>query len=463
MIGKCCLRTLVLRLAVIMLACTAAVAQTLLSLGTPADSTAAGPNASATAAPPAGAPGQPVAITFQDALQLARANNAQFVAATTDRRLAAEDRLQARAALLPGVNSTTSYLYTEGNGTPSGRFIANNGVHEYLAQGNAHQVVGVGPVADYRRATAALALAKAKTEVAARGLVVTVVENYYGLVVAQRKQANAQAAGDEARHFLQLSQQLEKGGEVAHSDVIKAQLQANERQRDVDEAQLAREKAKLALAVVVFPNFTQDFTVVDDLRFAPPLPEFPEVQKLAERNNADLRAAAAALQVANHEVTVARSGHLPTLTLDYWYGVDANHFAVRTDGVRNLGYAAAATLSLPVFSWGATESKVKQAELRRTLARVELSQAQREAVANLNAFYAEANTARTALDLLRNSADLAAESLRLTTLRYQGGEATALEVVDAQNALQQAHNAYDDGEARYRIAIANLQTLTGNF
>jgi outer membrane protein TolC len=48
-------------------------------------------------------------------------------------------------------------------------------------------------------------------------------------------------------------------------------------------------------------------------------------------------------------------------------------------------------------------------------------------------------------------------------LRYQGGEATALEVVDAQNTLVMARNNYDDGEARYRLAIANLQTVTGTF
>ena len=59
--------------------------------------------------------------------------------------------------------------------------------------------------------------------------------------------------------------------------------------------------------------------------------------------------------------------------------------------------------------------------------------------------------------------DLSAESLRLTRLRYQAGEATALEVVDAQTTLVQARNAYDDGLVRYRLAMANLQTLTGVF
>ncbi len=408
-------------------------------------------------------PDQPVVITLHDALQRAKANSAQFQAAVAGRALAGEDRVQARAGLLPTVSYTTSYFYTEGNGTSSGRFIANNGVHEYVAEGNAHQVLGLAAIAEFRRSGAAEALAAAKAEIAARGLAVTVVESYYNAVVAQRKRANAQAAADEAQHFLTISRELEHGGEVAHSDVIKAQLQANDRRRDVQEAQLAEQKTRLALAVLLFPSFTQEFTVVDDLRFPLPLPPFAEVQELAQRNNADLKAAAMALQVANHEVTAARGGHLPSLTLDYWYGIDAARFAVRADGMRNLGYAAAATLELPVFNWGATQSKVKQAELRRRLARVELTQAQREAVANLNSFYAEAGTAHSELDVLRNSAELAAESLRLTNLRYQAGEATALEVVDSQNSLVQARNAYDDGEARYRTAIARLQTLTGSF
>ena len=72
-------------------------------------------------------------------------------------------------------------------------------------------------------------------------------------------------------------------------------------------------------------------------------------------------------------------------------------------------------------------------------------------------------TARSALDSLRRVAELATESLRLITLRYQAGESTALEVVDAQNTLVQARNAYDDAQTRYRNALATLQTVTGPF
>lgn len=410
-------------------------------------------------------PAAPLTLTLQDALERARANSPQFQAALTELGLAREDRVQVRAGLLPSVNYTTQYLYTQGNGTPTGRFIANNAVHEYVAQGNAHQVVslGLGQVADFRRAGAAEALARARAEIAARGLVVTVVESYDGLVVAERGYAHAQQAAGEAQRFLRITQQLERGGEVAHADVIKAQLQLNDRERDLREAQLAMAKARAGLAVLLFPDFNQNFTVVDDLGTAKPLPAFAEVQQLAQKNNPELRQAMAALKVASEEVTAARSAHFPTLALDYFYGIDADHFATRTGGIRNLGYSASATLTLPVFNWGATQSKVKQANLRRRQARVELSAAQRQLVANLQTFYDEADAARAELDTLRSSAELAAESQRLTTLRYQAGEATALEVVEAQNALTQARNAYDEGEARYRLALASLQTLTGSF
>ncbi|MGB7554049.1 MAG: TolC family protein, partial [Candidatus Korobacteraceae bacterium] len=286
---------------------------------------------------------------------------------------------------------------------------------------------------------------------------------FYGLLAAQERTRSAQAAADEAQRFLDNSRKLEQGGEVAHSDVIKAQIQANDQQRAWQDAKLGEQNARLSLAVLLFPNFFQDFSLVDDLVTTPALPPIAEVQQMAQNNNPELSAAFAALEVANHEVTVARAGHLPTLVLDYFYGIDANHFAVSTDGIRNLGYSAVATVNIPVWHWGAIESRVKQAELQRHQAQVELSAAQRQAIADLQSFYAEAETARTQLDTLRDSADLAADSLRLTNLRYQAGEAIALEVVDAQNTLTQARNNYRDGEARYHVAIANLQTLTGSF
>lgn len=404
----------------------------------------------------------PLTLTLQDALTRARANSIPFQSALTDQGVAHEDKVQARAALLPSVNFNNSIIYTEPNGTLSGVFIASNAVHEYLSEGNVRQVVGYAQYSDFRRSQALEAVARAKAEIARRGLVVTVVQGYYGLIASQHKYANAQQAATEAQNFLTLSQKLEKGGEVAHSDVIKAQLQFNDRQRDLREAQLAMDKSRLDLAVLLFPNFNLNFTVVDDAQLAPPLMSFDDFMKTAQNKNPDLRASTASFQASKFELTAAQSGYFPTLTLDYFYGIDAQHFAKREpDGANNLGYAVAATLNIPVWNWGATHSKIVQADLKRKQAQRELTLAQRKLQADMRELYAEAEAAQAELETLKSSADLAAESLRLTNLRYQGGEATVLEVVDAQNTLNQARNAFNDGEVRARTALANLQTLTG--
>src|SRR3954466_3700874 len=277
--------------------------------------------------------GAPLTITLQDALQRARQNDPQYRSAITDLGLAREDRAQARAGLLPDVNYNTSYIYTQGtgplpascqtstSGCPTSRFIANNGVHEYISQAGVHEGLSLTNVADYRRSAAALAQARAKAEIATRGLVVTVTQAYYSLVVAQRKYANVQRAAQEAARFLDISQKLENGGEVAHADVIKARIQSQQQQRDLQEAQLAMERSRLELAVLLFPDFNQNFAVVDDLQAPEPLPTFAEVEVSGKKNNPEFGAVLAEYEATRHEVTAAWGGLLPSLSLDYFYGI----------------------------------------------------------------------------------------------------------------------------------------------
>jgi len=415
-----------------------------------------------------GAPSNaPLTLTLQDALQRAKVNSPQFQAAVTALGLAHGDKVQARAAVLPNVNYTTAFIYTQGQDTTP-IFIANNGVREYIAQGVFSQAISGAVVADYRRTAALEAVARAKQEIASRGLVVTVVEAYYGYLVAQRKYATEQQAFAEAERFFNITQKLEKGGEVAHSDVVKAQIQYQGQKRDLEQAQLEMNRSRLELAILLFPDFNENFAVVDDLGQPAPIPTFQEVEANGMRNNPDLRAALFTARAANQEVSVARWGMLPSISLEFFYGIDANQFATYgpfdpTLGrhVRNLGYSGAATLNLPVWNWGAGVSRVKQANLQRKQAQVELSFAQRQLLAELRSFYDELEVAHAQLETLAQSAALAAESLRLINMRYQAGESTVLEVVDAQNTLTLTRNAYDDGQLRFRTAQANLQTLTG--
>jgi outer membrane protein TolC len=422
----------------------------------------------------------PAAISLQDALARARQYGGQIQSASLAALVAKEDRAQARTLALPTVNAFNQLIYTEGNGTASGVFVANDGVHVYNEQAQVHEeLLSVFRKGELHRAMAMEAVARAKVEVAARGLNATVIQDYYAIAAAGRRFSNAQRGLGEADQFLDITQKQEKGGEAAHADVIKAQIQQQQRQRDVQDAQVAIEKAKIALGVLIFPNFSAEFSVVDDMGQAVFLPPVEEARAKAVASSPDVKAAKSGVEASGYDVSVARYGYLPSLSLDFFYGIDANQFAANSAMAQesgrstqpnyevanrhNLGYSAQATLNIPVWNWGATRSKVRQAELREAQAKLDLSLAERTLQSNLAAFYAEARAAQAQLDSLRSSSELSAESLRLTLLRYRAGEATAFEVVDAQTTVNAARNAYDDGMVRYRVAMANLQILTGSF
>lgn len=404
-------------------------------------------------------------LTLQDALNLAKKNSPQFQAAVTDAGVAREDKNIARAGLLPNANFNTGMIYTQANSLGNQKFIANNAPHEYISQGNVHQQLDLAMVASYRSATALAAAARARKEIATRGLIVAVVQNYFAVAAAEQKLNAARRTSEDGERFLELTENLEKGGEVAHSDVIKAELQMQERRRQLQEAQLGMLNARLDLAVLIFPDFSDNFQTADDLHASVALPPRDAFEAQAGQENPEIRAALETAKASDHDVKAARAGYLPNISLDYFYGIDAEHYAVNTvtpDGkISNLGSSAIASLNLPVWNWGATQSKVKQAELKRDLANKELSFAQRKLLAEMRSLYSEAETALNELSGLQRSAELSAESLRLTTLRYKNGESTVLEVVDAQTTFAQSNGAYQDGAVRYRVALANLQTLTG--
>jgi outer membrane protein TolC len=404
-------------------------------------------------------------INLKDAMQRARKYSPQFLTAEVAGQLAHDDRVQAKAALLPGVNYLNQFIYTQPNGTPSGIFVSNDGPHVYNSWATVHgEIYAPAKIADYRATVAAEAAARARTEVAARGLIATVYQAYYTLASSQRKLSNAAQGVREAQDFVGITQKQEQGGEAAHSDVIKAEIQLEQRRRDSQEAQLALEKSRVELAVLLFPDFRQDYSVVDNLESNPPLPSFNEVEQLAEKKNPDIRAAEATVRQQMYGVSSARASLLPSLSFDYFFGINANQVALyNPEHQNNLGSAAQAQLNIPIWTWGAARSRVRQAKLRLQLAKLDLTFTQRQLLANLNSFYQEASVAHDEVGSLRHSLDLSSQSLKLVLLRYQAGESTVLEVVDAQTTLTQARNAFDDGLVRYQLALANLQTLTGVF
>ncbi len=428
------------------------------------------PLAAASASAPSGV--APVSITLDEAIKRAQANEPAYAAALAEGRASALDRSIARAALLPSVTFHNQALYTQSNGLaspavqgtgsqPAPKFIANNAIHEYASQAIVDETIGLGQLAGVRRADAAAAFAAAELEIARRGLVSTVTSLYFGVIATDNKLAIADRAHTEAADFTALTGKREQGREAAHADVVKSQLQQQQRRRELADARLAADKARLELGVLLFPDPRTSYSIAAPDNIGP-LASRADVEQAAGKNNPELRSALASLRQSNADVLAARAAYLPALGLNYTYGIDAPQFAANgPDNVRNLGYSAMVTLDIPVWDWLSTEHKVKQSEIRRDAAKVALSATQRRLIARLDEAYAEAAAARDQLASLDQSVSTAAESLRLTKLRYTGGEATVLEVVDAQTAFLGAENAREDGRVRYRAALADLQTLTG--
>jgi outer membrane protein TolC len=419
----------------------------------------------------------PVAITLAEALKRAQVNEPTFATAVANNKVARLDKSIARAALLPSARFAGQGLYVQPNGLREvgGKGVVNTNPkfvsadarpREYIAQGVVDETLSLGAVAAVRLANANAAVAEAELEIARRGLVATVTGLYYGVAASNHKLAIAQQAAKEAADFTTLTRQREQAREAAHADTVKAQLQQQQRERELANAKLNADKASLELAVLLFPDPRTAYTV--DVSDSPaPLAPRETVNGLAARNNAELKSALATLNASSADVLVARGAYLPTIGFNYIYGIDANEFAANgpltPDGTRarNLGYSAAVTVNLPVWDWFSTERKMKQSQIKRDAARVALTATQRRLIAQLDEIYAEAQVARDEVASLDASVATAAESLRLTKLRYTGGEATVLEVVDAQTAYLAAQNAREDGRVRYQTALSQLQTLTG--
>jgi outer membrane protein TolC len=411
------------------------------------------------------------AITLDQAIAAALANDPAFATARATSGSARLDAAISRDALLPNATAHGDYLYTQPNGLrnqagqtgnqQAPRFIANNAIREYAAQLLVNENVSFAGVADYRRARAIAAQSAADLESARRDLVSRVVAAYFSVLSTANKVDVARRALDEANAFVDLTNKLENGREVAHADVVKANLAAQQRQREFDDATLAAEKARLDLGVLLFPDPHTPYTLSEPDQLAP-LPDQPSIEAAASRNNPDLRSALEAFRAAQSEVLAARAGYFPTLGFNYTYGIDAPQLAVNgPDGVHNLGYSASASIDFPVWDWFATHDRVRQSQLREKAAQAALTTTQRQLIAQLDEYYHEARVASDQVASFRTSVDTARESLRLTRLRYSAGEAVALEVVDAQTSLAQAEAALADGILRSRIARANLQTLTG--
>src|SRR5437870_7479191 len=417
-------------------------------------------------APQATQPSNP--LTLDEALRLAHAQASSFQQATLNERIAAEDVRQAQAAFLPKVSAPLSYVYTSPalglnpNEPRTQSFIANNAISEYEAFVN---VAGDFDIAGKLRATLAknralLAAAHAGTEVARRALAQAVTGAYYDLALATAQNRAASENLAAAEEFERITSLLLSGGEVAPVDLTRAQLQTTTRRDELERARANEAISADALRVLVGYDFTRPIAVSDlatiipvdsdTSRFTVDMisrrPEFAQID--AER------------RAAEQEARLARAERRPQLSYSLSGGFDTD--SLRPPRLKqHTGVSAAFNLSIPIFDWGASKSRERQANLRTQIADNERALSQRTFAQQFYSARTQTLSASTRIRLAAAAVTLAQNNLDASIARYRAGEAQIIEVTDAQANLAAQRLAYYQALFDYRVGLARLKQAAG--
>jgi outer membrane protein TolC len=407
-------------------------------------------------------------LTLDEALRLANAQASSFQQAVLNERIAAEDVKQAQAAFLPRVTAPLSYIYTSPvlglkPGEPRVQsFIANNAISEYQAFVN---VGGDIDVAGKLRATLArnralLAAAHAGTEVARRALAQAVLEAYYGLALAivQRRAAEGNLAA--AEEFERITSLLLSGGEVASVDLTRAQLQTISRRDELEKARANQAVAAGSLRVLVGYDFAKPISTTDLTMALPIDSEFQQFNPSDVPRRPEFAQFEQQVRAAQQEVKIARADRLPALSYSMNGGFDTDSLK----GPRlkeHTGVSAAINLSIPIFDWGATRSRERQARLRAQVAENERTIALRGFTQQFYAAQAQAITAAARVRLAAAAVTQAESNLNASIARYRAGEAQIIEVTDAQTTLVAQRSAFYQAIFDYQTALGRLRQATG--
>ena len=407
---------------------------------------------------PAAAP-----LSLSAATSAALQQLSQLQQAKIQEELAAEDLKQSRAALLPRLRDSFTVTYNSPVRPPgdpaSPAFISADAVHAYQ---NLLGVAGdwnFGLVAAVRRNRALLDAARAGTEVARRALVRGVSEAYYGAALATARRIAAEESFRAAEEFARVTELNFRAGEVPEVDAIRARLQTAARRDDLAQAREAELVANASLGTLLGYGLERTPSIET-------LPQSVDVHALDALTAAgiarrpELTQLAAESRAAQADIVGARSAFLPSIT----YSVDRgfNSESLQPADVRqHRGTLAMASIDVPLFDWGATRSKLRQAQLQARAAELQRDLTMRELQLAFVIARQEATTAAERVDNARAALADAERNVTISIARYRAGEAPISEATDAQTTRAQQSLALQQALADFQVALSHLREAAG--
>lgn len=250
------------------------------------------------------------------------------------------------------------------------------------------------------------------------------------------------------REELRLSQtQLERqealfaSDKVPEVDVLQAKAQVASCEVAVVNAENDYRLALVDLTRALELDDTDGFDILPvDLDSNPTLlPTADEVYRNALQNNNGILAARSSVSLADHSVSLAKSGYLPTLSFNA--GLGSNYYTLsgvenppfshqmRDNFSKSLGFS----LNIPIFDAFSTRNRVRQASAQRLSAELELQRRESDLLKTIRQAYSQAEGATAQYRAGEVAVTSAKAALDAMTDKYTYGRANATEWEQARS------------------------------
>lgn len=433
----------------------------------------------------AGLSGQAAATDLVQAYDLARAEDPQFAASEATKNATAEGVVQSRSALLPQVTADAtfgrSYTSSSGNQVFAGETTGTNSSYsESSRRGSGVNVSqSIYNHANYTRLGASKARtrqAEAEFDAASDSLIVRTADAYFAVLTAIESLASSRAEERSVKRQLDQAEKRLEVGLAPITDVHEARARYDNARANAILQATALDDAYEALAEITGQRLSNLKGLSADFR-----PENTDTKSVEEwvaialDTNPTLRASAEALAAAQKDVDTARAGHYPTLSASASYGDDASWgdslrrsplgpggLPVSSSfGNASTGPTYGLTLSVPIFSGFATQSRVRQALFTRDAAADRLEQQKRAVTRATRGAYR---------NLISGQAEVEARRLAVVSAQsaYEAGEAglevgtrTIVDVLIAQQQLYVAQQLYARARHAYLVNLLRLKQSAG--
>jgi outer membrane protein len=427
-------------------------------------------NAQPTPPPTPAAAVSPLPLSLQDALTLALTNNLAYQAAAQDVKAAQARLIQARGNLFPSVSAGYSYVHTQNAAfffipvpQPTGPPVLQKSLFSATNMNNVNATLqyalysGGAVQAVVGQAAAGYSAAQSNYAAARATVITDVTSAYFNLILAQRTALISDQAVDVGNQNLRTSQELFNAGTAAKADVLRQQVSLANAQVAAVRAHNSADLANATLANLLNINLGSSINPTQPLEIHPPAYGLTDLLQGAQTRRPEIASAIDAMTIAERTVAEARAGTLPAINLQVSEASSKPNFV----NVPQPQLSETLAVVWKLFDGGLTHGKVVEATAEVDKAKINLQQLRNSVDLQVRQAYFDYVAAQAAVGAANSAQVSAAESLRVTQLRYRSGIGTALDLSDSLLTFTQTQVQYATALADESRALVELQRAAG--